>query len=70
MLRGTVPAASKKDAIMEFSIIYINYQGKYIRKPVGSVNSLGKGKDSYSALEMLNMKIGDAIDVSIKTSTP
>ena len=65
-----MPAASKKDALMEFAIIYINYHGKYIRKPVGSVHSSGKNKDLYSTLEMLNMKIGDAIDVSIKTSTP
>lgn len=65
-----VPAAKKRDTILNFSIVYLNYHGTYVRKAAGSVQSIGKGKDDYTTLYELNMKIGDLMDVSIVTNAP
>ena len=69
-MKETVPAAKKKDAVLDFSVIFQNYHGEYLKKPAGSVHSIGKSKDDINTLQSLNMKIGDCMDVSIKTSAP
>ena len=64
-----VPAAKQKDALLEFFTVYPTYSGKYKKKPAGTVQSIGKGKDDPITLESLKMRIGDCIDVNIRTGT-
>ena len=65
-----MPAAKKKDAVLDFHVVYLNYHGKYVRKPAGSVQSIGKGKDDFTSLQAINFRIGDIMDVSINTNPP
>ena len=66
LVKEMVPAAKKKDATIEFYIVYLNFYGKYKKRLAGSVSSIGKGKEDYSTLEEINMRIGDLMDVKIK----
>ena len=68
LLKEFVPEAKQKDSILEYYVVYPNPHGKgYLKKPAGTVFAIGKGKDDLLTIHEIGMRIGDRMDINIKS---
>ncbi len=64
-VRREVEAARKKNAELQFSFVYPDFNGKYRRKDVGSVFQGQRNPEYMMTLQQLRFVIGDYIDLAI-----
>ena len=68
LLKETVPAAKDKNAMLEYHVIYPNPHGKgLLKKPAGVVYAIGKGRYDFLTIHEIGMRIGDRMDIIIRT---
>jgi len=68
LLKDLIPNVKRKECVLEFYTIYFNYYGKFMKRNIGTIHAMEKGKDDFETLNSLNFHIGDLIDVCIKYS--
>ena len=68
MVKEVVSTAKKRDTDLHYSIIYYDSKGKFLRKEIGTVSSTKKGPDDLKTLFQLEFKVGDILDLLIKTN--
>jgi len=63
-----VIAARKRNAELQYSLLYYDSNNKLQRRELGTVLSVKKSKDDFKTFSTMNFSIGDFIDVCIKTN--
>jgi histone deacetylase complex subunit SAP18 len=65
LIKEAIEPARKKDAQLNFSLVFPDSKGKLQRKELGSIYSSRKGPDDIKTLQNLRFTIGDYLDICI-----
>lgn len=68
LIKDAVEIAKKKDAILNFSLVFPDSKGKLQRKELGSIHAYKKSQDDSKTLNQLRLTVGDHLDININTT--
>ena len=69
LIKEAIESARKKEAQLNFSLIFPDSKGKLQRKEMGVVYSGKKGQDDNKTLHSLRFTIGDYLDININNKS-
>ncbi|CAH9145842.1 unnamed protein product [Cuscuta epithymum] len=73
LVKEVAPEARKRDAVLSFSFVYPDKNGRFVVREVGKTYSIPSGRrpdNGNQTLSDLKFEIGDYLDVSIQFQRP